>query len=447
MKTDPLHAVTRFGLGAKPDEALPSDPVGWLGGQLGAADPVRFPPNLPGVADGLILLAEQRRLRPPPGESFVEPVYRAEMAAQLGALLDAQAPFRERLVWFWANHFTVSIRANPVRPIAGAFVREAIRPHVTGRFGDMLLAVMRHPAMLLYLDNANSVGPNSPAGQNGKRGLNENLARECLELHTLSPAAGYTQADVTAFATILTGWSVVRQEQALDDVSGPMPGFVFRERAHEPGDKTLLGRRFPEGEAGGILALDMLANHPATTRHLARKLATHFVSDTPSAATVARLDAVLAGSGGDLGAVCRALIALPEAWVPLTKFRTPFDLVIASARLFGIDDQSDHPDPEKPYRGRLSGMMASLGQPVWNAPLPNGWSDRAADWTGPEAMMARIDWSYRLAGHPVGGEPGAIAMAALGPTLRPDTAQQIRQAGDRRDALTLLLTSPEFQRR
>ena len=434
MKTDPLHAMTRFGLGAKPDQALPADPRGWLQAQITGADPVRFPPTLPTVSDGLILLAEQRRLKPPPGESLIEPLYRAETEAQLAVLIDAAAPFRERLVWFWANHFTVSVRQGAVRAIAGAFVREAIRPHVTGRFGDMLLAVMRHPAMLLYLDNAGSVGPDSPAGQNGKRGLNENLARECMELHTIGPAAGYTQADVTAFAAILTGWSVDRRDDS--------PGFVFRERAHQPGDKTLLGRSFPEGEAGGILALDMLATHPATYRHLAQKLALHFVSDTPSPATVARLAGVLARSGGDLEAVSLALVALPEAWVPLTKFRTPFDLVIASARVFGL-----HDDPDPSSRGRLAGMMASLGQPVWTAPLPNGWSDRAADWAGPEAMMARIDWSYRIAGRPIAGEPSDIALASLGPSLRPETIDQMRHAGDRRDALTLMLTSPEFQRR
>ncbi len=181
MLTSAVHASIRFGLGPRPSEALPADPHGWLAAQLLGPDPVRYPDNLPSTADGLLMLREQRRLKPPQGQSLVEPLFRADAEAQLDVLLTARAPFRERLVWFWANHFTVSTRQGGTRPIAGAFVREAIRPHVTGRFADMLLAVMRHPAMLLYLENEGSVGPDSAAGRNGKRGLNENLARECLE--------------------------------------------------------------------------------------------------------------------------------------------------------------------------------------------------------------------------------------------------------------------------
>ena len=445
MLASPVHAVIRFGLGPRPSEALPADPHGWLAAQLRGPDPVRFPDTLPGTADGLLMLREQRRLRPPPGQSLVEPLYRADAAAQIDALLFAQAPFRERLVWFWANHFTVSTRRGEVRPIAGAFVREAIRPHVTGRFADMLLAVMRHPAMLIYLDNANSVGPDSQANRNGRHGLNENLARECLELHTVSPDAGYTQADVTAFAAILTGWSV--------DHGAAEPGFVFRDRAHEPGDKTLMGRAFPEGEAGGVLALDHLGTHPATYRHLARKLATHFISDAPAPADVDAIATALGDSQGSLGAAAAALIALPAAWRPGTKFRTPFDHVVATLRALDLpplaaDAPAGGPNDRSPDGGRfIPGMLAALGQPVWGAPLPNGWPDHAADWAGPEAMLQRIDWSYRIGAHAgAAAEPLRIAEASLGPLLRPQTAQQLAAAGDRRDALTLLFTSPEFQR-
>ncbi|MCQ8276890.1 DUF1800 domain-containing protein [Acetobacteraceae bacterium KSS8] len=434
MAFDALHAATRFGFGPTGDGALPADPRSWLIAQLGPGDPARFPTTLPSVSDGLILLEEQHKLKPPPGESLVAPLYRADASAQLNALVSTTAPFRERLVWFWANHFTVSTRRGDIRPIAGAFVREAIRPYVTGRFGDMLLAVMRHPAMLLYLDNASSVGPDSPAGQGGKHGLNENLARESLELHTVSPAAGYSQADVTAYASILTGWSVDRKSAD--------PGFVFRDRAHQPGDKRVMGRVFPAGEAGGILMLDMLATHPATYRHLATKLALHFVSDTPSPDTIAHLTEALATTGGDLRAVSLALISTPEAWVPRSKLRTPFDLVIAAARLVGFGD-----DPDPSRHGRLAGMMAALGQPVWTAPLPNGWSDRAADWCAPEAMIARIDWSYRVAARPPEAEPTQLARIALGPDRGQRTIDAMRGAGDRRDALTLLLSSPGFQRR
>ncbi|WP_419730233.1 DUF1800 domain-containing protein [Lichenicola sp.] len=449
MSTQPAHkrgmdiasaqALIRFGLGPRPGEALPTDPHRWLAAQLAGPDPVQFPDSLPTTADGLIMLREQRRLKPPPGGSLVEPLYRADAAAQLAVLLNAQAPFRERLVWFWANHFTVSIRQGGVRPIAGAFVREAIRPHVTGHFGDMLLAVMRHPAMLLYLDNAGSVGPDSPAGQpndkHARRGLNENLARECLELHTISPAAGYSQADVTAFAAILTGWSI--------DQDAAQPGFVFRQRAHQPGDKLLMGRSFPEGEAGGVLALDMLASHPATYRHLAQKLAVHFIADQPTPSDVGALTAVLQDTRGDLAATSLALTRLPAAWDPATKFRTPLDYVVAGLRALDLPPAAE---PEVPGE-KIAGMLRALGQPVWEAPLPNGWPDRAADWAAPEAMLARIDWSYRISGRANGVEPMQIAHASLGPMLRPQTVAQIGGAGDRRDALTLLLSSPEFQRR
>ena len=435
METDAAQALIRFGLGIRPGEPPPADPRGWLAAQLRAPDPVRFPDTLPTTADGLTLLREQRRLKPPPGQSLVEPLYRADAQAQLAVLLDAQAPFRERLVWFWANHFTVSIRQGDVRPIAGAFVREAIRPHVTGRFTDMVLAVMRHPAMLIYLENQQSVGPDSPAARHGQRGLNENLARECLELHTVSPAAGYSQADVTSFAAILTGWSV--------DHEAAQPGFVFRDRAHQPGDKLLMGHSFPEGEAGGVLALDFLATHPATCRHLAQALAVHFVSDSPSPQEVSGLAHVLQRTQGDLGAASLALLELPRAWLPGVKFRSPLDFTVAVLRALGLPGDADAPGPGH----ALPGMLAALGQPVWNAPLPNGWPDRAADWSAPEAMLSRIDWSYRISGRTTAAEPVELAQASLGPMLRAETLVQIRAAGDRRDALTLLFSSPEFQRR
>ena len=193
----------------------------------------------------------------------------------LGTALMTEAPFRERLVWFWANHFTVATRNRFVLATAGPYVREAIRPYVTGNFRDMLLAVMRHPAMLTYLDQAKSAGPDSFAGLRHKDGLNENLARECLELHTVSPASGYTQGDVTAFARVLTGWSVSFKDEPR--------GFVYLERRHEPGEQVVMGRTWPDGEEGGVALLGWLADHPATHRHLAEKLVRHFVADRSAA--------------------------------------------------------------------------------------------------------------------------------------------------------------------
>ena len=350
------HALVRFGLGRRGTEKVPSDPGAWLRAQLHGPDSARFPAP-PSTPAGLAALREDRENKPEAGKSRGRAVFRQDATAQLANALTTPTPFRERLVWFWTNHFTISLRRGQCAALAGAFVEEAIRPHVTGRFADMLLAVMRHPAMLLYLDNAGSVGPDSPVGQRNKRGLNENLARECLELHTVSPAAGYTQADVTNFAKVLTGWSI--------DLRADPPGFRFRPFTHEPGEQTVMGKRFPPGEEGGGAALMFLAGHPATHRF--------------------------------------------QPW--------------------------------------MIGVLAGLGQPMWSAPQPDGWPDRAADWAGPEAMLRRVDWAYAVAGRLAVPDPSDVAEASLGPLLRAETLEAMRQAGSRRDAMTLLLSSPEFQRR
>ena len=424
-----MQAMVRFGLGARPGEAPPADPRGWLAGQIAAPDPTVLDPA-PTAANGLSVLRSDRDNKGDGSERRARPLFRAEAAALLENALTTPAPFRERLVWFWANHFTVSVRRPVCAAVAGAFVEEAIRPHVTGRFADMLLAVMRHPAMLLYLDNVASVGPDSPAGQRGRRGLNENLARECLELHTLSPAAGYTQADVTSFAKVLTGWSI--------NLKDDPPGFVFRAGAHEPGEKTILGRGFPPGQAGGEAALAFLAGHPATHRFLATKLVRHFVADDPAPDDVRAIEAVLRDTGGDLGAAALALVDLPRAWQPGGKLRTPQEFVLAALR--GLDLPADR-------RPALLGAVGGLGQPAFAAPAPNGWPDRAADWAAPEAMIRRIDWTYALAGRAAWVDPMQAAEAALGPLLRAETLDAVRHAGSRREALTLLFASPEFQRR
>jgi uncharacterized protein (DUF1800 family) len=452
MDMQAAQALVRFGLGQRGAEPTPADPARWLASQLQGPDPARIA-SAPSTAKGLAALRAERERRKtartiaataamipgtrtggqPAGRAEASParaVFEADARAELDNALTTPAPFRERLVWFWTNHFTVSIRQGGCAPLVGAFIEEAIRPNVTGRFETMLLAVMRHPAMLLYLQNAESVGPDSPAGQRGHRGLNENLARECLELHTVSPAAGYTQADVTNFARILTGWSV--------DLRGEPPGFLFRRPAHEPGTPTLMGRTFPPDESGGMAALRFLANHPSTHRFLAAKLARQFVADDPPADAVRRVESVLRDTRGDLGAAAAALITLPAAWQPGTKFKTPQELVISSLRALSLDADA--------VPG-LVGILSGLGQPLWNPPAPNGWSDRAADWAAPEAMMRRVDWAYGFAGRVGDQDPVELANAVLGPLLHEPTLAAMRHAGSRRDAMTLLLTSPEFQRR
>jgi uncharacterized protein (DUF1800 family) len=431
MNRTDVQALNRFGLGRKGSEPLSPDPVRWLRAQLQTPDPARMD-GLPSTAQALAVFREYRRqhqmdnsVRP----EAVRAMFRADAAAELGNALDSAAPFRERLVWFWSNHFAVSRRRPVVTAVAGAFVREAIRPHVTGRFSDMLLAVMRHPAMLLYLDNAGSFGPNSPAGLRRHRGLNENLARECLELHTVGAAAGYSQTDVTEFARILTGWSV--------DLRSKL-GFKFRTRAHEPGTKVLMNRVFPPGEAGGVEALRFLAAHPATHRHLATKLAVHFIADDPPADAVRRIEGMLRDTGGDLGAAALELTALEPAWQPLTKLRTPQDYVVACLRALGCPPAS---------RANLLPVLSALGQPIWQPPLPSGWPDRAPDWAASENLMRRFDWAYQIAGQAGEVEPLDVGETSLGPLLRPATREAMQHAGSRRDSLTLLLASPEFLRR
>ena len=428
MDTRTAQALVRFGLGRRGTEPLPTDPTSWLLDQLRQPDPTRLD-DLPTTAKGLTALREDRATKPPPGQSRSAALFKKQAAAQLANAVTTPAPFRERLVWFWTNHFTISRRQHACACVAAAFVQEAIRPHVTGRFGDMLLAVARHPAMLLYLDNARSFGPDSPLGQRTHRGLNENLARECMELHTVSPAAGYSQADVTAFAKILTGWSI--------ELKADPPGFCYRPSAHEPGVQTVLGQQFRPDEEGGIAALGFLANHPATHRFLAAKLVRHFVADDPPADAVYAIEAVLRDTKGDLGAASAALVRLEAAWQPGVKLRTPMDYLVAGVRSLDI------PPDQLP----MFGILGDLGQPLWTASAPNGWPDRADDWAAPEAMLRRIDWASGFAGRIGERDVVEVADATLGPLLRPETREAIHRAGSRRDAMTLLLTSPEFQRR
>jgi uncharacterized protein (DUF1800 family) len=429
---DPMaaQAAIRFGLGRRPDEPVPADPRAWLLAQLDGPDPDLARPAA-SVGDALgAMFADRadRRLGLP--HDRARAMWQVERPLAAETLLRTDAPFRERLVWFWANHFTVSLRqVDPA--LLGPYLREAIRPRVTGRFVDMLMAVMTHPAMLIYLNNRDSVGPNSQAGLRRHLGLNENLARECLELHTVGAGAGYTQTDVTNFARILTGWSV--------EMKPPAQGFVFRPNAHEPGAKIVMGQTFPPGPQGGVAALTWLADHPATHRLLALALTRHFVADTPPPAAVAAIEAVLRDTGGDLGAAARALVALPAAWTtPLAKLRDPFGYVIAVTRAL---------DPPPRLRGEAPHWMDALGQGMFNAPLPNGWPDEAGPWASGEALLRRADWAWSVSGHAGDSDPMAMLEASLGPLASAETTQAVRRAGSRREAIALLLAGPEFQRR
>jgi uncharacterized protein (DUF1800 family) len=356
---------------------------------------------------------------------------RNEAEIRIEAAVTAKIGFVERLVWFWSNHFCVS--ANKSVSMAGAYEREAIRPHVLGRFVDMLVAVESHPAMLFYLDNAESIGPNSVAGVNRNRGLDENLARECLELHTLGVRSGYTQADVTNFAKVLTGWTFIGTQ-----VPAHGGEFVFAERLHEPGAQVVLGRSYPDtGMSQGLAVLADLARHPATARHIAEKLARHFVADEPPPSLVERLARSFADSDGNLKEVTRTLILAGESWTPArSKLKRPSEWHIGALRLTNS-------------RGNVARFMkgqALLGEPLWRPPAPNGYSDDQSAWI--DGLTERADIASNFAARVADRlDPRALVDEGLGPLASTETRDTVARAGSRAQALALLLMAPEFLRR
>jgi len=363
--------------------------------------------------------------------------FRAEAAARIAHAGPTRAPFLERLVMFWSNHFCVSAAKGPVRGIAGAYEREAIRPHVLGRFSDMLLAVAQHPAMLIYLDNQVSTGPNSPVGRRRERGLNENLAREILELHTLGVDGGYSQGDVTNLARLLTGWSVGRADRP-----NTVPGrFHFARARHEPGRFPVLGKTYRNGDVGaGEACLADLARHPATARHIARKLAIHFVSDSPPPDLVAKLAWTFRETDGDLAAMARTLVETDAAWeLPARKILPPYDFLIGLGGAFGID---------LPVK-RVLRLAQALGQPLWQPPSPKGWPDGDDAWLAPSAIRERLRVAELAADAIVktGADPRQSAQDLFGPSLSEATRQAIDWAETRDQGFELLIMSPEFQRR
>lgn len=377
--------------------------------------------------------------RPPkPAPNVIERTFRAEALARIQRASIAECGFLERLVTFWSNHFCISAsKGQPVRIWAGAFEREAIRPHVLGHFADMLKAVERHPAMLFFLDNQQSIGPNSRAGQRGKRGLNENLAREIMELHTLGVGSGYTQADVVALAKILTGWAYAGRQGRLGE-----PGsFIFNVNAHEPGAIGLLGKSYAEsGVAQGEAALGDIARRPATATFIATKLVRHFVADDPPPALVAHLADVFRKTDGDLRAMSHALVEADDAWrAPMTKMRSPYEFLIATGRLMAQI-------PEDP--GRYLYGLNVLGQPLWAPAGPNGFADTNAAWAAPEGMKLRLDIAAQVASR-IGDnrDPREMLELIAADAASADTRQTVARAETRQQAFALLLMSPEFQRR
>ncbi|HKS89067.1 MAG TPA: DUF1800 domain-containing protein [Stellaceae bacterium] len=364
---------------------------------------------------------------PPPPRRIVL----AEAKARIDAAREAELGFVERLVWFWSNHFCVSLTTSVM---AGGYEREAIRPHVLGHFHDLLLAAESHPAMLLYLNDAQSIGPDSVAGINRGKGINENFAREILELHTLGVRTGYTQDDVIAFAKAMTGWSL-RPPVSDPDIGGR---FVFNPRMHEPGAQTVLGKRYDESDmAQGKAVLADLARNPATATHIAKKLAVHFVADDPPPALIDTLARRFRDTDGDLKEVAKALLGAPEAWLPQRrKVKRPGEWMVAALRATG--QPGDIP--------RVVGAAATLGEPLWRPPAPKGFPDDNAAWlAGISERLAIANAFAERRGADI--EPAAVLDTALGPLASTATRQAVAHAATRPQALTLALMSPEFLRR
>jgi uncharacterized protein (DUF1800 family) len=393
------------------------------------------------TADSNTMMADKPVMAPPPADptQSAQPkpvplprqIFLKEARARYDAAMNAEIGLVERLVWFWSNHFCVSFDSTVM---AGAYEREAIRPHVLGRFADMLLAAESHPAMLLYLDNASSIGPDSVAGINRDRGLNENLAREILELHTLGVRTVYTQADVTNFAKVITGWTI------LPTVDNPDHGgeFVFNRRMHEPAPQTLIGNTYPDtGVEQGRGVLADLARHPATARHVATKLVQHFIADDPPQTLVEQLTQRFLDTDGDLREVAKALINAPESWSPeQAKIKRPAEWIVASRRAVGRQGAID----------RLTRQQGLMGEPLWQPSAPKGFSDDNATWL--DGLALRLEAANAFA-QAIGDslDPQAVAETALGPLATPETRLTMARAESKPQALAFLVMAPEFLRR
>ena len=462
-------AATRFGMGARPGEIADAagDPRGWLEAQI-RTDAAVFPadglqstqdvfgariadapmagPRGAGEPDEETRQAIQQRIQREARE-----VLRLEIEARTRHAASTGSSFAERWARFWSNHFTVAARNAQMIGLVGPYEREAIRPHVFGRFSQLLGNAILHPGMLIYLDAARSIGPSTLPAQRRDAGLNENLAREILELHTLGVGTGYTQGDIVEFAKALTGWTVSGPQTArlaaagrggrAQDIATDPGRAIFAEPLHEPGARTVLGRAYGgEGKLQAASILDMLATHPATARHVATKLARHFVSDTPPESAIAKLETSFLSSNGDLAALARAVIHLDEAWVDeQQKFKTPEELLMSAARAAGA---------QAAFGGGQRQVYTSLAQAPFSAPSPAGWPDDLAAWSGADAIKKRLEWANAVSRRMArGSSPTDFLDAALGEIAGARTRQAVARAESAEQGFTLALMAPEFQRR
>lgn len=461
-RAEVYQACVRFGQGAsaKDSRAIGDDPRGWLTQQLRPRKAVAAVPAQPSAQvlranlGAFMRRRELQREAAGRDEAVAEveleqQAYRrqarrtvlTQVADRFDHAVTTHQPFFERLVHFYSNHFTVSQQGKP--QLIGAclgYENEAIRTALGGHFADMLVNVVSHPVMLVYLDNAQSAGPNSRAGRRRNLGLNENLAREILELHTLGVAGGYDQDDVRGLAKIITGWTVGNQRTQR---FGGEPGkFVFVDLMHEPGKHRLLGKAYAEdGVRQGRDALHDLARHPATAEHLATKLARHFIADQPPAAAVAALKQTYLDSDGHLPTLHKKLVTLPAAWqADHRKLKNPHDLLVSAVR--GLDLPSSGVVAR---RGVVEGLR-TMNHVPFTAPSPAGWPDLVDHWGSPNALRQRVEWGV-AAGARTGATSESVgrALQHLLPASAEDVALAARRAESPAQAMGLLLASPDFQ--
>ena len=447
-----LIATNRFGLGATPAdiERAKDKPKAWLKSQIksSTAMPSLFS-DQPSSADILRQSYENRRVKDEASRKALNKKKRQGFNQALRTRLKYQVqtdqPFAERLVRFWSNHFTVSRTRGLIGPALPAYENEAIRPFIFGQFEELLLNVTQHPCMLIYLDNISSIGPNSRQGSRRGKDLNENLAREILELHTMGAQGDYTQSDVTNFAKILTGWTVARQRKKPKNQKAPPGQFFFNPRTHEPGPKEILGKSFKQGGVNqGIEALKYISHHPSTARFVATKLVRHFIDDTPSAGDIQKIEQVFIKTKGDLAVVSEALIDLKSAWdMSGSKIKTPEELMISTLRAMTTKYAL-----KLPRRQLLFPALKSMGQEIFRAPSPAGWPDKGEAWIAPESLTHRLEWIRAFSRQSPGDiNPVSIFNQTIAPFATEDAARLIKGAPSRADGLALIFSSPAFQRR
>lgn len=473
-KNAAVIAANRFGLGARPGELniIGDDPRTWLIAQLDGARTIpALIAQLPAAPQAFKMytdfLEEKKEIKQElkskqalkidetkvdtkeelsPLRKAIRETYLNQVAARYQVATHSEESFRERLVHFWTNHFAISTDKFVVSTLAGAMENEAIRPNIHRHFYDLLLAAESHPGMILFLDNQQSMGSDSPAAEFARRhhrdkklDINENLAREILELHTLGVSGGYTQTDVTSFARVLTGWSVGGGKGRFN--SGEPGTFLYREMLHEPATQIILGKRYPQDGIEQVFAvLKDLSRHASTAKFIATKLVRHFVADNPPSSAVEQVAKAFRDSDGHLPTVHRAVVNCAEAWQEVApKFKTPHEYVVSTFRAFDYLP----PQPQK-----IFGSFELLGQRPYTPGSPAGWPDTASQWDGADALMKRIEWATQVA-HRTGSHiaPVDLAERTLGAELSEHTRTAIANAADAVQGITLWMASPEFQRR